>query len=109
MLRPNRSHLRLLLLFLSVFSLTLFAQGPPVSPVQGTVPDPRWETMPYPAQVEMREGFFVVDQRLSVELTDARDPRLAHAVDRFLATLSRQTGMPLANGNGPAKLIITAS
>lgn len=52
--------------------------------------------MPLPAAYKMGEGQLPVDQAFSVTLTGYRELRLDRAVQRFLNTLSRQTGMAIA-------------
>jgi len=78
------------------------AANPPI-PVQ-------WFTMPMPANVQVDLGHsFNLDQSFSLKLNGYTEPRLNRAVERFMATLSRQTGMPFSQGTTPvpAKLIIT--
>ena len=52
--------------------------------------------MPMPAKIQQGSGQLVIDQRLTVAMTGAKDPRLNNGVSRFLDDLSRQTGMPLS-------------
>jgi len=49
--------------------------------------------MPYPASVQLGDGEFVVDRSLTIALTGHKEPRLERAVNRFVRTLSLQTGM----------------
>jgi len=49
--------------------------------------------MPLPAAYQIGQGQLNVDHTFSVSLTGYKEPRLARAVQRFLHTLSRQTGM----------------
>jgi hexosaminidase len=48
--------------------------------------------MPLPAAYKMGEGQLPVDHHFFVSLTGYKEPRLDQAVQRFLNTLSRQTG-----------------
>jgi hexosaminidase len=52
--------------------------------------------MPMPASVQMKTGRLVVDPSFSVGISGHSDVRLQHAVELFLDSLRRQTGMPLA-------------
>ena len=49
--------------------------------------------MPLPAAYQMGEGQLAIDGTFTVGLTGYREPRLNGAVQRFLRTLSRETGM----------------
>ncbi len=51
--------------------------------------------MPLPSHIEMGEGQFIVDGNLSVAVEGYTEPRLMLARDRFLATLSGETGIPI--------------
>ena len=51
--------------------------------------------MPLPAQVEYGEGEFPIDGSFGVVLMGHKEPRLERARQRFLDTLSRETGIPL--------------
>ena len=63
---------------------------------------PELNVMPLPAAYQMGSGQLAINQQFSVGLTGHKEPRLDAAVQRFLQTLSRQTGMPLApDGNHP--------
>jgi hexosaminidase len=70
----------------------------------------QWQTMPYPAQVDVHDGQFIVDRDFSVALTGFTEPRLDRAVTRFLANLARETAIPLAQKSATkdasAKLLI---
>jgi hexosaminidase len=50
--------------------------------------------MPMPASLQMKTGRLVVDASFTVGISGQRDPRLQRAVDLFLYSLRRQTGMP---------------
>ncbi|HEX3661209.1 MAG TPA: family 20 glycosylhydrolase [Acidobacteriaceae bacterium] len=49
--------------------------------------------MPWPSQVQQDPGFLALDQTPRFEVSGG-DLRVRHAVQRFLVTLSRQTGVP---------------
>ncbi len=51
--------------------------------------------MPLPANVELGEGEFPIDGNFGIELRGYKEPRLERARQRFLDTLSRETGIPL--------------
>jgi hexosaminidase len=51
--------------------------------------------MPLPSHIEMGDGKFVIDGNISVALEGYSEPRLTLARERFLATLSRETGIPI--------------
>ncbi len=60
--------------------------------------------MPLPAQVMQGEGEFLIDGGFGIALKGYQDARLERARQRFLGTLSRETGIPLwreAVGNSP--------
>lgn len=81
------------LIVLVATSTVLFAQ---VSPTPATTNNPRFLTViPYPAQVEFGSGEFIIDNTFSVSLSGHPEPRLDRAVQRFIVTVVRQTGIPL--------------
>jgi len=51
--------------------------------------------MPMPTSLQPGIGRLAVDQSFSVAITGFKDARLEHGIDRFVAELSRQTGMSL--------------
>jgi hexosaminidase len=51
--------------------------------------------MPLPAHVVQGEGEFLIDGSLGIALKGYKDARLERAQQRFLDTLSRETGIPL--------------
>jgi hexosaminidase len=51
--------------------------------------------MPLPAQSQVGQGEFVIDGSLGIELRGYKEPRLERTRQRFLNTLSRETGIPL--------------
>src|SRR5580698_1746007 len=65
--------------------------------------------MPWPSSVQQGSGELRVDASFTVALTGHTEPRLDHAVARFLTQLNRETAFPtLAKGaiNGKATLTI---
>jgi len=51
--------------------------------------------MPLPAHVVRGEGEFLIDGGFGIGLKGYREPRLERARQRFLDTLSQETGIPL--------------
>jgi hexosaminidase len=51
--------------------------------------------MPLPAQIQRNAGSFLVDGSFGVALEGYTEPRLDRAKQRFLKTLTRETGIPL--------------
>ena len=51
--------------------------------------------MPLPAQVKLGTGEFFINNGFGITLEGFKEPRLERAKQRFLKTLSRQTGIPL--------------
>lgn len=67
--------------------------------------------MPLPAHVEQGQGEFVIDGQFGIALQGHTEARLDRAKQRFLDTLSRETGIPLwreAQFNQPRFIIQTA-
>jgi hexosaminidase len=64
--------------------------------------------MPLPAHAVRGEGQFLIDGSFSVGLEGYSDSRLVSGTQRFLATLSRETGMPLTGAaqSGQARFTI---
>jgi hexosaminidase len=50
--------------------------------------------MPMPAQVEMGDGHFPIDGKLSIAFAGYSEPRLILAKERFFERLGRETGIP---------------
>ncbi len=50
--------------------------------------------MPMPAHIEMGDGQFPIDRNLNITFAGTAEPRLLLARERFMDTLSRQTGIP---------------
>jgi len=55
---------------------------------------PQLNLMPMPSSVQMAEGQMLVDGSFSVAVTGFHDASLDRGVQRFVAQLSRQTGIP---------------
>lgn len=67
--------------------------------------------MPMPAHISLGQGAFVIDGKFGIALEGYQEPRLIRAKQRFLDTLSRETGIPLwreAQFNAPQFTIQTA-
>ena len=63
--------------------------------VSSSAAEPRQlNLMPLPASVQMKAGQLVVDSSFTVGISGHSDLQLQHAVERFLDSLRRQTGMP---------------
>lgn len=77
-------HILSFLFFVLNFSTNLSAQQENSIPV-----------MPLPAHFEMGQGEFVIDGSFGIELQGYKEARLERAQQRFLETLSRETGIPL--------------
>src|SRR5260370_7717647 len=56
-------------------------------------PPHRLDLMPIPSLIQLGVGQLSVDRSFSVAITGVRDARLERGVVRFVAELSRQTGM----------------
>ena len=63
---------------------------------------PQLNLMPMPASVQQGSGMLSITQSFSVSVTGTRDPALEAGVQRFVAQLSRQTGIPLRPKAGSA-------
>jgi hexosaminidase len=50
--------------------------------------------MPMPANVQLKTGQLVIDASFTVGISGHTDLQLQHAIERFLDSLRRQTGMP---------------
>jgi len=61
--------------------------------------------MPMPAHVALDQGKLTIDASFRVRITGHTDHRLEGAVSRFVARLSRQTGIPMAGGGRPTLTI----
>src|SRR5450432_2454065 len=94
-----------------ILGMILFAGSMSVSPSgaqtqpQGSqqVLSPPFNMMPLPSRVQAGSGSLHIDASFSVALTGHNEPRLDHAVARFLRQLSRATGIP-AFGKAPASV-----
>ena len=67
--------------------------------------EPVLSLMPAPAHVSMDQGKMTIDGSFGVRITGHTDRRLQDAVARFIARLSRQTGIPMAGGARPVLTI----
>ena len=68
--------------------------------------------MPLPSHVAQGQGQFLIDGNFGVALQGYTEPRLRRATQRFLVTLSRETGIPLwrqAQFNQPSFVIKTGA
>ena len=67
--------------------------------------------MPLPAHMTRGDGQFVIDGTLNVALDGYTEPRLVLARERFMATLFRETGIPvqLPSPNRPVNFTIKTS
>jgi hexosaminidase len=77
--------MRNLVTLLTLVVLTVFATAQP---------QPQLNLMPMPSTVLPGAGQLVIDQSLSVAVTGFHDASLDSGVQRFVAQLSRQTGIP---------------
>jgi hexosaminidase len=69
---------------------------------------PQLNLMPMPANVQTGTGQLPITQSFSVTVTGSRDATLDAAVQRFVAQLSRQTGIPFRPKAGSTTLEIHA-
>ena len=84
-------HAPFLVLSMSLLISSMFA-GAATAQTQTPVPLP---LMPLPAEVHMGSGEFIIDNGFGISLEGYQEPRLQRAKQRFLDTLSRETGIPL--------------
>ena len=63
--------------------------------------EPALSLMPIPARLSLDQGKLTIDGSFGVRITGHTDRRLQDAVARFIARLSRQTGIPMAGGARP--------
>src|SRR5438309_3450030 len=87
---------RFVALLLALSAVSMRAQAPPPP------------LMPMPSHLETGDGQFLIDGKISIALQGYTEPRLTLARDRFLATLSRETGIPMTPDapNRPANFTI---
>ncbi len=81
------------------FPMRLTAQAQPTLPI-----------MPLPSHVVQGQGQFLIDGTFGIALQGYTEPRLQRAQQRFLITLSRETGIPLwreAQFNPPSFVVKT--
>ena len=76
--------LLLILACVLIFPMRLSAQAQTTLPI-----------MPLPSHVVEGQGQFLIDGNFGIELQGYTEPRLQRAKQRFLVTLSRETGIPL--------------
>jgi hexosaminidase len=70
------------------------------------------DIMPLPTTYQAQSGRLIINQNFSVAIVGHNEPRLGRAVQRFLHTMSRETGIPLSTRfgeAGSATLLINAS
>ena len=85
--------------FMLAFAVTLAS-------AQSTAAQNNLPLMPMPASIQPGSGEFLVDKTFSIVLTGYTDARLERASQRFLQTLSRQTGIPFLPAKGQASFVI---
>ncbi|MEO6829694.1 MAG: beta-N-acetylhexosaminidase, partial [Acidobacteriaceae bacterium] len=82
----------------------------PVEPVRAQTQG-ELAVMPLPARAVQGQGQFLVDGKFGIKLEGYTEPRLLRAQQRFVDTLSRETGIPLwheAKLNQPSLVVRTA-
>src|SRR4051794_11526742 len=70
------------------------------------------DVMPLPSKYQVSSGELAVDNSFSVSVSGHRDARVDAGVQRFLAVLAKQTGIPISStpvNSTAAKLVIAAS
>jgi hexosaminidase len=83
---------------------TMFLLTPPA----GAQSQPPLHVMPMPSTVETGTGHLLIDRSFSVAVTGFHDASLDRGIQRFVAQLSRQTGIPFwpkAAAANPALLV----
>jgi len=81
---------------LRLFSLTLlFGSVSAFAQMQTSASEPL-PIMPLPASATPGQGEFLIDGQFTVTFSGFTEPRLNRARDRFLDTLSRETGIPFS-------------
>lgn len=94
--------------FIVFYSLVLCLSAAGIARAQ---PKSSLPIMPLPAHVVLGEGEFSIDGTFGVVLKGYKEPRLERAQQRFLDTLSQETGIPLwrqAIHNQPHFMVQTA-
>ena len=81
------------LLAVTVLALSALVAGARAQDVPGGARD--LPLLPVPATVVVHEGTLPIDEGFTVGFAGVRDPRLTRAVERFLARLKAQTGLPV--------------
>jgi hexosaminidase len=64
------------------------------------------EVMPVPSKIVPAPGNLTIDSSFSVAASQYSDRRLQSAIDRFIARVSWQTGIPMSRPSQPATLLI---
>jgi hexosaminidase len=64
------------------------------------------EVIPLPSKTVMSSGTFTIDSSLSVVTSGYSDARLQSAIARFVARISRQTGIPMLPSKAKPTLVI---
>jgi len=78
--------------------LVFFLSGMMFTAVAGAQEASQLPLMPLPAHVALGQGQFVINGGFTVGLEGYTDARLVAGRERFLTTLSRETGIPFAPG-----------
>jgi hexosaminidase len=69
-------------------------------PVAAAQRQPELNLMPVPSSIQFGDGQLTIDRSFSVAVTGLADASLKRGVQRFVAALSKQTGMPLTHKPG---------
>ena len=64
-----------------------------ISPLAIAQSQSQLNLMPMPSSVQLGSGHLLIDQSFSIAISGHRDVILDHGIERFVAQLSRQTGM----------------
>jgi hexosaminidase len=87
----------LVLMIVSLLGLKAAAQSQPLPKLSQSPSHPNQiSVMPLPAQFQLGSGYLLVDESFTVAIEGGKDDRLDRAAQRFIANLSRQTGIPLS-------------
>ena len=80
-----------------------------LAPLAAAQSQPQLNLMPMPSTIQLGSGQLAINQSFSIAVAGFQDPRLERGVQRFMADLSRQTGMLLqqnrAQSSNPTLLI----
>ena len=91
------------------FVLLVILAGPWVfDPARATAQAPVPALMPMPSHMETGDGQFLIDRDIHLALEGYTEPRLIRARERFMDTLSRETGIlfPKEPAVGPANFTV---